>query len=439
MKDFRDFRDRALASHQQNNVLMFEDINPTEDGQVTIKFTGSDVWESFQMKKDVELDMISFWGRVLCYDDKNGRTEFDDGFRAFIHPQTLKYLFDGSRNVALRFLHNLEEIAKADHIIIPTHHVLSGGHWMVFCLDIKGEKVHIMDSLLLKNHKFSNDVLTRLESLLTECWKNKKNSIQEEELSKCWKDVPNFSVWTEHYVEVEKQETNDSGIYVMKFMQYWNGRKLNCKIDPGKGNDYRAEYCYYMLHHECNMLKQIVDMMGKSSEEIPEDISHTQASDVALDQMRAVSKIAESSKEIPEDISHTSPSEVELDKMSEKTKDSTTKGILKHVFKERTSSSDDKIRVSQINEGSLKGTSLLKYRNTHTDKEIELNGAELYGSFARGQCIENNVMDFFCAAFLHDDMDIEDSISHPPRVFLDTTIMVTFTVFFHLRTLARHK
>ncbi|KAF8712042.1 hypothetical protein HU200_028874 [Digitaria exilis] len=63
--------------------------------------------------------------------------------------------------------------------------------------------------------------------------------------------VPDFGKWKSSFIDVPKQAgPNDCMFFAWKYMEFWDGERLHCELNPGKM--YRLEMFHYIVFHALN-------------------------------------------------------------------------------------------------------------------------------------------------------------------------------------------
>ncbi|KAM0902624.1 hypothetical protein ACQ4PT_019186 [Festuca glaucescens] len=163
-------------------------------------------------------------------------TSQDDEFKPYEVAETMKYLIAD------------DDLMKADMILLP---VLGDQHFTVYVLNriYADARVDILDSRRHKNVNDRNEYHSRIGAIMLRRFDQVMDHVYPGNTMPRWSDLFEHA----NYVKAIKQEEDASGLYMLYFLQRYNGEALVESIKKATASRLRDEHLYLMIFHRSNV------------------------------------------------------------------------------------------------------------------------------------------------------------------------------------------
>ncbi|CAL5041915.1 unnamed protein product [Urochloa decumbens] len=251
-------KERALAMRTR----IANDQNLQEmtllDFSIFLSYTGKELLTTFADNQSGENNLLDYIVHCLRYDDIVHKQD-SIGYRVFL-PTGLwtaakdveqEYMDDGkteteefkSMREHLEVLTEHYDLTKAKLIFMPA---CDGSHYFLYCINLIHNRIDILDSIDYWWNQADPD------GRHLPVWK--KLPLINQAIKKLTKGkFPTFHNWSKPFIDVPKQAgPSDCMFFVWKYMEFWDGDRLNIEINPFKGMIYRIEMMHYAVFHALN-------------------------------------------------------------------------------------------------------------------------------------------------------------------------------------------
>ncbi|CAL5034729.1 unnamed protein product [Urochloa decumbens] len=244
----------------RNRIAMDHNLQQTTlvDFSIFLCYDGKDLLTTFADDKDGENNLLDYIVHCLRYDDIVHKQD-SIGYRLFL-PTGLwttavdvqrEYMDDGVTETKefkvmrehLEVLVENYDVTKAKLIFMPA---CDGNHYFVYCINLIHNHIDILDSIdywwCRRDRNERHQPVWNKLPLINAAFKKITNG-----------KFPTFFNWSRPFVDVPKQAgPSDCMFFCWKYMEFWDGDRLNIDINPYKGMIYRVEMMHYAVFHTLN-------------------------------------------------------------------------------------------------------------------------------------------------------------------------------------------
>ncbi|CAL5079707.1 unnamed protein product [Urochloa decumbens] len=244
-------KERALAMRTR----IANDQNLQEmtllDFSIFLSYTGKELLTTFADNQSGENNLLDYIVHCLRFDDIVHKQD-SIGYRVFLTAGLWdveqENMDDGkteteefkSMREHLEVLVENYELRKAKLIFMP---VCVGCHYCLYYINLIHNRVDILDSIdywwnrgaPMDRHQTVWEKLPLINQAMKKLTKGK---------------FPTFHNWSKPFIDVPKQAgPSDCMFFVWKYMEFWDGDRLNIEINPFKGMIYKIEMMHYAVFH----------------------------------------------------------------------------------------------------------------------------------------------------------------------------------------------
>ncbi|CAN6357292.1 unnamed protein product [Urochloa humidicola] len=273
-------KERALA--MRNRIANDENLQEMTriDFSVFLSYDGKDLLTTFADDKFGESNLLDYIVHCLRYDDIVHKQE-SIGYRVFLttglwtaaQDVVKEYMDDGKTETEpfkimrehLEVQTEHYDVTKAKLIFMPA---CDGHHYFLYCINLIHNRIDILDSI---DYWWTRtDYLSRHQPV----WDMPLINQAFKKITKG--KFPTFYNWSRPFISVPKQAgPSDCMFFVWKYMEFWDGDRLNIKINPFLGMIYRIEMMHYTVFHALNQadLPDVLDIFRLGGRKIEFDQS----------------------------------------------------------------------------------------------------------------------------------------------------------------------
>ncbi|CAM0145897.1 unnamed protein product [Urochloa decumbens] len=251
-------KERALA--MRNRIANDQNLQEMTllDFSIFLSYTGEELLTTFADNQSGENNLLDYIVHCLRFDDIVHKQD-SIGYRVFLttglwiaaKDVEQEYMDDGKTETVefKRMREHLEvltehyELTKAKLIFMP---LCDGSHYFLYCINLIHNRIDILDSIDYWWNQTSPDdrhlpVWGKLP-LINQAIKKITNG-----------KFPTFHNWSKPFIDLPKQAgPRDCMFFVWKYMEFWDGDRLNIEINLFKGMIYRIEMMHYAVFHALN-------------------------------------------------------------------------------------------------------------------------------------------------------------------------------------------